>query len=193
MSYIGNNNLSKKWSFVNEIHHRNYNFAGDLEQLLIRTGIGYNFSQTSNFLAGYGFINTGKYDSINHKSYFNEHRLFLQYTSSTRFNRFYLDQRNRIEERFKQNHFSFRIRYFSQIICPLNKKNLDKNTFYLMAYNELFINFKAPRFDRNRLGAAVGFCFNKDLRIELGIMNQTLETKQRAQFQLVFYNTMDFL
>lgn len=38
--YFGNNAISKKLNWWNEVQYRNYNFAGDLEQLMLRTGIG---------------------------------------------------------------------------------------------------------------------------------------------------------
>ncbi len=37
--YFGNNKISKKLNFHNEIQYRNFDMGGDLEQLLIRTGI----------------------------------------------------------------------------------------------------------------------------------------------------------
>ena len=50
MMYFGNQKLSDRWNWHNEIQYRNYNFAGDLEQLLFRTGIGYNLSANNNNL-----------------------------------------------------------------------------------------------------------------------------------------------
>ncbi len=43
--YIGNKKLNSKWNIHNEVQYRNYNAIGDLEQLLIRTGVGYNLSE----------------------------------------------------------------------------------------------------------------------------------------------------
>ena len=42
--YIGNKKLSNKWNIHNEVQYRNYNAIGDLEQLLLRTGLGYSFN-----------------------------------------------------------------------------------------------------------------------------------------------------
>ncbi len=55
--YIGGNKMGERWNLHHEIQYRNYNFIGDLEQLLIRTGVGYNLSENNNnVLLGYGFI-----------------------------------------------------------------------------------------------------------------------------------------
>ena len=38
--YIGSKKLNQKWNLHHEVQYRNYNFIGDLEQLLLRTGLG---------------------------------------------------------------------------------------------------------------------------------------------------------
>ena len=35
--YLGNQKINNRWNWHNEVQYRNYNFAGDLEQLLLRT------------------------------------------------------------------------------------------------------------------------------------------------------------
>ena len=42
--YFGNQKINSKFNWHNEVQYRNYNFAGDLQQLLLRTGIGYNLT-----------------------------------------------------------------------------------------------------------------------------------------------------
>ena len=46
--YFGNQKINNRWNWHNEVQYRNYNFAGDLEQLLLRTGIGYNLTENNN-------------------------------------------------------------------------------------------------------------------------------------------------
>ena len=54
--YMYSGNLSFKdspWTIHGEAQHRNFNKIGDLDQLLLRTGLQYNSkSGQSNFLAG---------------------------------------------------------------------------------------------------------------------------------------------
>ena len=60
--YIGNKKINSKWNIHNEIQYRNYNAIGDLEQLLIRTGLGYTFNEgNNNVLLGYGYILSENY------------------------------------------------------------------------------------------------------------------------------------
>src|SRR5437870_11259913 len=60
--YSGNQAINKKWNWWNEVQYRNYNFIGDLQQLVIRTGIGYNLTENNNnILLAYAFINSQQY------------------------------------------------------------------------------------------------------------------------------------
>ena len=59
--YIGSKQLNSKWNLHHEIQYRNYNAIGNLEQLLLRTGLGYQIGEKSNLLLGYGYINSENY------------------------------------------------------------------------------------------------------------------------------------
>ena len=60
--YIGNKKVNSKLNLHNEIQYRNYDAIGDLEQLLLRTGLGYTFKDnSSNILLGYGYIVSENY------------------------------------------------------------------------------------------------------------------------------------
>jgi len=167
---------------------------GDLSQLLVRTGIGYNLTENNNnILLGYGFINSQKYlSNSNEKVGTNEHRVFQQFITRQNFNKVFLQHRYRIEERFLPNDFQMRFRYFLGINIPINKPRLEKNAYYFSAYNEIFINAQQNIFDRNRLYGAIGYIFNKNIKMEAGYMAQTLESTNRNQFQIVIFNNIPF-
>lgn len=192
--YLGNNAINKKWNLHTEIQYRNYNFAGDREQLLLRTGLGYNISDNNNnLLLGYAYVISDNYINEKDKTSFSENRLFQQFVTKQSFNRFYLTHRYRLEERWIENRdFALRFRYLMGINFPLNKSSLTEKTFYLSAYNELFINTKRTIFDRNRIYAGLGYVFTKQLKLELGWMSQRLEGRHRNQTVITFINTMPF-
>jgi hypothetical protein len=192
--YFGNQKINNKWNWHNEVQYRNFNFMGDLSQLLVRTGIGYNLTENNNnILLGYGFINSQKYlSNSNEKVGTNEHRVFQQFITRQNFNNVFLQHRYRIEERFFPNDFQMRFRYFLGINIPINKSRLEKNTYYFSAYNEVFINAQQNIFDRNRLYGAIGYIFNKNIKMEAGYMVQTLESTNRNQFQIVIFNNIPF-
>ncbi len=192
--YFGNQKINSKWNWHNEVQYRSFNFLGDTNQLLLRTGIGYNLLENNNnLLLGYGFINTQKYTAnSDDKSSSNEHRIYQQFITKHKVNRLFFQHRIRSEERFLPNHFQMRLRYFLGMNIPINKKTLEKNTIYLSAYNEIFINAEKPLFDRNRIYAALGFHINNYIKIEAGILAQTLEKSNRNQFQIVIFNNLPF-
>lgn len=190
--YFGNNKISKKLNFHNEIQYRNFDGIGDLEQLLIRTGIGYDLTENNNnVLLGYGFILSQPYVNGEKKENI-EHRIFQQYITKQKFGRFYLQHRYRLEERFLQDDFRMRFRYMLGLNIPINNKEMLPKTFYASAYNEIFLNLNSPTFDRNRVYGALGYVINKNLRIEAGYMNQIQENKNRGQVQIGFYNNIPF-
>lgn len=192
--YFGNQKINKNWNFHNEIQYRNYDFIGDTNQLLLRTGIGYNLTEdNNNVLLGYGFINTQKYVSNSAiKTATNEHRVFQQFINRQRFFRLFIQHRYRIEERFLPDDFQMRFRYFLGINVPINKKTMDKNALYFSGYNEIFINTEKAMFDRNRLYGALGYVINKNIKIEAGFMAQTLENSNRNQIQIILFNNIPF-
>ena len=194
LMYFGNNKISKNWNWHNEIQYRNYNFIGDTNQILLRTGFGYNFTENNNnLLLGYAFVTTQNYIvTTQDKLHINEHRIFQQFITKQNFGRIFLQHRYRLEERFINDNCTIRFRYLVGLNIPINKKTMDKNAIYLSFYNELFINGKTPLFDRNRLYGALGYVINKNVKVETGFMAQTLENFNRNQFQIAIHNTLPF-
>ena len=187
--YFGDKKINKKWNWHNEVQYRNFNFFGDTEQLLLRTGIGYNLSENNNnLLLGYAFIYNEPYISnSDKKTSFNEHRIFQQFITRQAFGRFSLLHRYRFEQRFFQNDFKLRFRYFLTTNIALNHKQLIDNTFYISAYNEIFINAVEQFFDRNRIYGGLGYKFSKKVKCELGLMNQSTSSVSRNQLNLIAF------
>ena len=151
--YIGSNKLNSKWNIHNEVQYRNYNAISDLEQLLLRTGFGYTFNEKkNNVLLGYGYILSENYiGNTDETVSVNEHRIFQQFTSSQNVGSVKLSHRYRFEQRFVEDDFKMRFRYFLALNIPLCKKESTNNKYYLSAYNEIFLNTKTAIFDRNRI------------------------------------------
>lgn len=185
--YIGNKKINTKWNIHNEVQFRNYNAISDLEQLLLRTGIGHSFNENkNNILFGYGYIISQNYiDNSQEKLTINEHRIFQQFTSKQKIGMVKLNHRYRFEQRFVEKNFKMRFRYFLGINIPLSKKEMNK--FYFSAYNEIFLNTKSAIFDRNRLYAGIGYKASKKLRFEFGYMNQFFETSSRDQINIISF------
>jgi len=189
--YIGNKKLNSKWNIHNEVQYRNYNAIGDLEQLLLRTGVGYNLTENNNnILLGYGYILSENYigDSDN-KNSINEHRIFQQFTTKQKVGKIKLNHRYRFEQRFVEDDFKMRFRYFLGLNIPFQKEENGVKGYYFSAYNEIFLNTKTSIFDRNRVYAGIGYHVNKNMRLEAGYMNQFFETTGRDQFNVIAFVT----
>ena len=186
MIYFGNNKLNEKFNIHNEVQYRNYNAVGDLEQLLLRTGLGYNLTpDNNNLLLGYGFIRSENYQNLDTKLVLNEHRIYQQFITKQSFGRVIFSHRYRLEERFVADNFKMRFRYFLATNVALNHKLLVPNTIYLSAYNEIFINAKNQLFDRNRIYGGLGYKVSNNLKLEIGYMNQRFFVGNRDQINLI--------
>lgn len=188
MIYIGNKKLNNKLNLHHEVQYRNYNAVGDLEQLLLRTGLGYTFNDNkNNVLLGYGYILSDNYiNNTDLKKSINEHRIYQQFTSKQEIGSVKLSHRYRFEQRFVEDDIKMRFRYFLALKMPLfNKDKTSK--YYLSAYNEIFLNTKTAVFDRNRLFGGLGYKINENLKLEVGYMNQFFENSGRDQLNLILF------
>lgn len=187
------------WGVQGDIQYRNFNLMGDLEQLLLRSGITYK-PQNANikFTLGYGHITTGTYG--NDESTTLESRIYQEALYPVKFGeRIFTNHRFRYEQRFVEGQdFRTRYRYNLFLNIPINQKTMDKNTLCLALYNELFMNGernignnkKVELFDRNRLYAALGFYIQKQLKVQLGVMTQTTNAVEKNQLQLSIHHNI---
>lgn len=186
------------WGVQGGLQFRNWNVAGDLEQLLLRAGLTYQPKKANvKFTLGYGNITSGTYRS--NRSTSAESRIYQEVLLPSQLcDRLYINHRFRYEQRFVENqHWRTRYRYNVAINIALNKAELTKNTLYISLYNELFINGQrgtgngntVELFDRNRFYLALGYVVKKGLNIQCGMMNQTTDNWSKNQFQLSLHQT----
>ena len=186
--YFGNKDLNSSLNWHHEIQHRNYNILGELEQLLVRTGLGYNVNENNNILLGYGFIDSrNKAKESNEILKVNEHRIYQQFISKQVIGKIKIQHRYRFEQRFIEDDFKLRYRYFLSLNLPLLKTN---KKYYISAYNEIFIDASQENsFDRNRIYGGLGYQLNSNIKLELGYMNQIFNNSSRDQFNVIcFFN-----
>jgi len=187
--YFGNKQISPKLNWHSEVQYRNYNAVGDLEQLLLRTGLGYNLTENNNnLLLGYGYIISDNYViGSSEKVITLEHRVYQQFITKQKFNRVKIQHRYRFEQRFLADDFKLRFRYFLAINIPLNNPTLVDKTMYVSAYNEIFINTETTIFDRNRVYGGLGYKASGLLRFEVGYMNQIFTEGSRDQMNIIAF------
>lgn len=201
--YFGNQQVTKKLNWWTEAQFRNTEAAGNPQNILLRTGIGYNLSENNNnLLLGYGYI-IGYAEDAEQQAIASskEHRIYQQFIHKNKIGKVPLQHRFRLEERFLENEFKLRARYFLAANVPLGENFMKEKSTYLSLYNEIFVVPEERIFDRNRIYAALGYVLNKNTRIEVGYMDQTTFKKgtspfssklNQGQIQLVIFNTINF-
>ena len=189
LAYFGDKKINSKWNWHLEVQYRNFNLFGDTEQLLLRTGIGYNLSENNNNIhIGYAFIYSEPYiGKTDNKTHFNEHRIYQQFITRQAFGRLTIQHRYRFEQRFFEEDFRLRLRYFVAANLALNHEQMIDKTLYLSAFNEIFVNTEQTYFDRNRFYAGLGYRFTKHLRTEVGVMNQLSNSVSRNQINIMAF------
>jgi len=185
------------WGIQGDVQYRNWNLGGDLEQLLLRSGVTYKVPETPLMLTlGYANITSGVIgdsDDTSMESRIYQEALIPQKISE----RFLLTHRFRYEQRWVENQdFRTRYRYNLFLNVPLSKPTMTNNTLYLALYNELFINGqrdigdgrKVEIFDRNRTYLGLGYTLNDKMKFQLAWMNQNVNTQNKGQLQLSFHH-----
>lgn len=198
--YIFNTTFKESpWGVQGDVQYRNWNLAGDLEQLLLRGGVTYKPKNVNiKFTLGYGDVTSGVFGSA--KTTTRESRIYQEILIPNKLGqRFYMNHRFRYEQRFVQ-HQNFRTRYRYNLFLnvALTAKEMKKKTLYLALYNEIFINgqrnigngMDVEIFDRNRFYAAFGYMILDNLRVQCGLMNQTTNNWSKNQLQLSFHHSI---
>ena len=189
LMYFGTNKISDKYSIHTEIQYRNYTITpNNTEQLLLRTGLNYHFSDRATVTAGYAYIPSYIYESEQKAPETEEHRIWQQFILTNKIGRVKFEHRYRIEQRWVNHDYKNRFRYRLMLFIPLNKPIIEKGSVFLGLYDEIFINTKETFFDRNRLYGALGYQYNKTTSMQVGMMHQQVNNvgKWYLQFALVF-------
>lgn len=197
MYFFNGKYKNSSFGIQGDVQYRNFNLIGDLEQMLIRTGLTYTPKNTNVLLTlGIANVKTGKIGE-GEKS-INEIRIYQEIAIPQKIGeRFYINHRFRYEQRFVDNQdFRTRYRYNVFLNVALNKKTIKKNTLYLALYNEIFLNGESDIgnnltvgvFDRNRVYGGLGYGLTDKLRLQVGFMNQSIETRGKDQLQISLHS-----
>ena len=192
-------------SCTTEYQWRRNNFITDKQQGLLRLGVNYQVNPSVLLRAGYGWIETYPYGDIPLNGLgrdFTEHRIFEMVQLSHKEGIVEMSHRFMLEQRFvgrystaavtKEDEYPLlnRFRYMFRLQAPLKGKTIKDKTPYAAFYNEVFIGFgknvNANIFDQNRIGILLGYRFNKNVRIEGGYLNQTVQYGRQISGKNVF-------
>ncbi len=206
-NYFGTFKLSNKLGLHTEYQWRRDNVITNWQQSLLRVGVNYNLNPKVLFRVGYAWIETfpyGEYPINGLGRDFTEHRIFEMVQLSHKEGIIDFSHRFMLEQRFVgrystaniENEDEYpllnRMRYMVRLQFPLKGREMQDKTPYVAFYDEIFIGFgknvNANVFDQNRIGILLGYRFNKNVRIEGGYLNQTLQFGRQINGQNVFQN-----
>jgi len=165
--------LSNKWGVYNELQLRSQSFYNDHFYYEVKGGVSYSVSKNFVFLLG-----VGKYVTYTDGGSFvkplsaNETRFWQQLTMNQYLERIKFEHRYRIEQRWFSTGYRNRFRYRLNTVVPLNHIKMQPKTFYITAFDEIFLTNKAPYFERNRVFGGFGYQFNKLFTVQPGYLYQ---------------------
>ncbi len=186
------NKVSENFSIHAEAQYRLYESFNNFNQLLLRTGLNYNISPNAMATLGYGYISTDtNFGEILGEENISEHRIYEQFVLQNTVGKFKFSHRYRLEQRFIDNPITgsdtqHRARYFLRVTYPLNE------TWFLTAYDEVFINLQEPIFGQNRLYGALGYNFNPSVAIQAGYLKNHFTGRNFDRLQLAVFINTDF-
>lgn len=148
-------------------------------QGMIRTGLGYTLTNTVSIWLGYAFVETEQPFA---KKPFDEDRIWQQLLWNDKFADITLSARSRLEQRFMEtgNDVGWRFRQQVKASVPI------AYDFSFVVSDEYFANINKTNygadngFDQNRVFAGIGYNFDKNIKTEVGYMNQYIRKAKAA-------------
>lgn len=202
---------NSKWTFQFDGQMRSTADIRDVNQIMIRPALLYNFNNQHNIGIGYGFVPSYQARG-NVSGLISENRIFQQYIYKQRIRAITIDHRFRTEERFvgtsvnengdlkrTGNLFSGRFRYNFRAIIPLIKTDTFSRGAFVSLQDEVFLNVlqrdhvNGKTFDQNRVYTSLGYRFSKKFDAEIGYMHQfirggnTIRQQNNHVLQAAFY------
>ncbi len=162
------NKISNDFDVITEFRLHNYELFNDLDNQFVRTGLNYRLDPELYITAGY----IHQYSETLADISVSENRAYEEITLKNKFRNLNITHRYRIEHRwinkYGNSDFFNRMRYRLQLSHPLFDK------FYVMVFDEIFINLQGSVFNQNRLQMCIGYAFSPSFKFELGYLKNHL-------------------
>jgi long-subunit fatty acid transport protein len=180
----GTNKISNDFDVITEFRLHDYEVFYDLDNAFIRTGLNYRIDPGLSVTAGY----IHQYSETRSDFSDSENRLYEEITFKNNFRKLGIAHRYRIEHRWinkmGDTDFSNRMRYRLQLSHPLFNK------FYVMVFDEVFINLQESIFNQNRLHMGIGYVFGPSFKLELGYLKNHFSSTNYDLLRIgILFNT----
>lgn len=164
--------FAPKWGVMVELQTRLHQPFHNLNYYEQKGGIYYNINKNFQVLLGTGHYGTHDLDNFSDGPIIREARIWQQFIISQYLARLKFEHRFRIEERWLNKNFANRFRYRIQLAVPINHEKIEAKTFFVTAFNEVFLTTKMPHFMRNRAYIGLGYQINKTFGLQGGLIHQ---------------------
>lgn len=188
LQYYGQLQLNNKWSILGDAGIRMKKSCSEKAATLGRIGLQYQFNPSISTAIGAAYFSQYSNNQIAREEWRAYQELFVKH----RFGRFFASHRLRLEERYfhtlttRKDNFNFRLRYRFYVTVPINHIAMQSRTFYLIAGDELFLNFGEQiiyNYDQNRAIGGCGYKFNDVLMINLTYVYQYAQKNTAFNFE----------
>lgn len=168
--------FQERWLGWFEVQPRLGDDASKMDQLLLRTALGYRFHERWSAWLGYAWTPSFL------PGFRSENRVYqqLQYAGDHAFGR--LTSRTRLEQRWIDHVAGAAVRFRTMLRGQIPVAHND--TWSLVGQDELFVNLNSPDagpkagFDQNRLFLGVNHRFNDHLNVDAGYQLQLVEKSE---------------
>jgi len=187
-AWFNTTKLSDTTTLISDVQLRSTDDWDGVRTVLLRAGLARPWGKSATISAGYAYIETvnqGGPDTV-------ENRLWQQVIVNKPVRGLPLTHRFRLEQRFIERRaaediYSDRFRYFARLLVPLGQTGGGSFTQgnFVALQNEIFLNLSGRDdlngkvFDQNRAYVAVGRRLSSGLDLELGYMNQYVNSRSR--------------
>jgi hypothetical protein len=187
--------FSDRWSVFTEGQMRLWEAASNLEEIFVRAAGHYDLSPEA--MVGLGYMHSESWPFEESDRERSENRIYQQFAMKQTLARALFEHRFRLEQRWIENKvatdFSNRGRYRLQVTIPLNHETLRPGTYFINAYDEIFISFGGGEraFDQNRLYVAGGHQLTPDANLQLGLLWKARTSADFFRLQIFYTHNFD--
>lgn len=200
LGFIHQLRVSDKWTITADVHLRSKDdFFDSLSAGVARAGAIYHLSDAAQFAAGYAYFHY--YPADEHSEIAQpEHRPWQQVLWVNNYPRMRLQQRVRLEERFRRKikdrdelaggyNFNYRARYQLLLSLPFSKNAFKAKTISVYLGNEILLNFGRQitynTLDHNRVHAGLTYHVDADDQLQIGYLNIFQQQSSGGRYRML--------
>jgi len=198
---------SDKWRLFLQGELRTWEMASNLNELLWRVAGLYDFSKRYMGAFGYVRVDTWPYTDERFRKFY-ENRFYEEFLIRTKWGNAKVNHRFRLEQRWITTEefgteYSNRARYMLTYTHPLNSDAIKPGTYFINAFDEIFVDFDGGDYwfnlegaeaglNQNRLYVGAGRQLTALSNLRLGLMWQYRPKSDFLRLVLAYSHNLDF-